>query len=74
MSALADRLAAELAAARDNIRALEDCAARIDELLGQYHQAVVAAEAAGDAYTLATLNARCRLGADWAEGRAEAVL
>ena len=73
MPALVDRLAAELAAAHDNIRALEDCAARIDELLDEYRRAVAAAAAAGDAYALATLNAHCRLGADWAKGRAAAV-
>jgi len=60
MSAIADRLAAELAAAHENIRALEDCAARIDELLDEYRRAVAAAEAAGDAYALAALNAGCR--------------
>ena len=73
MSALADRLAAELAAARTNIRALEDCAARIDDLLGQYHQAVATAEAAGDAHALAALNAGCRFVAEWAEPRPEVV-
>ena len=64
MPSRAERLAAELAAARQHLAALQAAAVQLEELIGQTRLAIAAAEEGRATYHLAAVRAGCRIVAD----------